>query len=104
VPAGISFICLIVPPHPDARSASAATKKIRTLDSILSILIPPLWQDSGLDCKPATEGVQENAVGLVTLEDFLAAVTGEIFVVELVELLAQQPERELVRSGWRPST
>src|SRR6266705_3568414 len=40
------------------------------------------------------KAIEQQAIGLVALEHFLAAVSGEIFVVELVQFLSQQPERE----------
>src|SRR5213078_3495975 len=40
------------------------------------------------------KAIEQQAIGLVALEHFPAAVAGEIFVVELVELPAKQPEHE----------
>src|SRR6266498_2548330 len=49
-----------------------------------------------LNRAPATlrKAVQQQPVDLVALEDFLAAVAGEILAIHPVQFLAQQPERE----------
>src|SRR5580765_2584558 len=47
------------------------------------------------DAGPALgQAVQQQAVGLVTLEDFPAAVAGEILVVRLVQSFPQQRQRQ----------
>src|SRR5439155_26553237 len=45
-------------------------------------------------CEHLRKAIEQQAIGLVALEHFLAAVSGEIFVVQLAQFLSQQPERE----------